>query len=151
MYVVKADYKGRITTTLLDQIIQEGASDGTDVLQTASKTAEDTVASACGVLYNISDELTKAGTYRNFLILSWCTSIALYWIYQRIDDEDVPAKVIKNYEDAINDLEKVSRGTYRLNLPPRETNAGGGSIGDIQTDGIGLRRMGSQKKRESAI
>lgn len=150
MYIVKADYKTIISTPLLDTIIRESENDdGTDLLQVASKIAEDTIITKAGVLYDIMPEFTKAGTDRNFMILSLAISIAGYWLYQRIDDEQVPEKVIKNYNDALTTLEQVSIGKEPMLLPPR--NDGGGSTGGgdegVTTDGTGLRRIGSQPRR----
>lgn len=149
MYVVKADYKSRINIDLLNRILAEGESNGDDLLATASKMAEDTISTLAGVLYNIGNELEKAGAQRNHLILLWALNLATYQVYQRIDDEEVPEKVIKNYDDTMEDLIKVSKGQYPLNLPARVDEPAGGTGGDegVITDGSGLRRMGSQAKR----
>jgi hypothetical protein len=150
MYIVKADYKTIISTPLLDTIIRESENDdGTDLLQVASKIAEDTIITKAGVLYDIMPEFTKAGADRNFMILSLAISIAGYWLYQRIDDEQVPEKVIKNYNDALTTLEQVSIGKEPLLLPPRNDDDGSTGGGDegVTTDGTGLRRIGSQPRR----
>src|SRR5687768_17399491 len=101
MYINKIDYKTRLSSDLLNRIIMEEQSTGEDILETVSKAAEDTITTLAGVLYNVTDEWIKPPEERNGLILSWALSISCYWLYQRIDDEDVPAKVIKNYEDVL--------------------------------------------------
>jgi hypothetical protein len=153
MYVTKADYRGRISTGLLDMIISE---DPTGIIANASKDAEDTILSLAGVLYDVVPEFAKTATARNFYVLKLAINISLYNIYQIADDETIPEKVIKNYDDTINDLTKISIGKMTLNLPPNSTdNSGGsGSIGGDETastTGNGLRRIGSAPKRTHRI
>lgn len=152
MYINKSDYKTRLSTDLLDRIITEGESNGEDILEIVSKIAEDTISTLAGVLYDISSEWNRTLAERNGLILSWALSISCYWMYQRIDDEDVPQKVIKNYEDVLECLEGVSRGKFPLNLPSRREN-GSGSGGEEGTviDGRGLRRIGSRTPRTHSM
>jgi len=154
MYVIKADYKTIISTPLLDTIIKEVETDsGEDILQTVSKIAEDTIGIKAGVLYDIAPELAKTGNDRNFMILSLAIAVAAYWLYQRIDDEEIPAKVVKNYNDAMDSLDEISRGKTPLNLPPRpsEDAAGSGDGEQVVTDGSGLRRIGSQPRRSHQV
>ena len=156
MYVVKSDYKTIISTALLATIIKETDADtGQDILQNLSRIAEDTITIKAGVLYNILPEFSKTGTDRNFMILSLAISIAGYWLYQRIDDEEVPAKVIKNYNDAMNTLDEISRGKEPLNLAPKpsgENNTTESGAGEqVVTDGNGLRRIGSQPRRSHQV
>lgn len=148
MYVTKTDYKRRIDADLLNQIITEGSNNGDDLLADVSKAAEDTIGTLAGVLYDLATEFQNAAAQRNGLVLTWAINIATYELYQRIDDEQVPEKVIKNYDDTMEDLVKVSKGQYPLNLPPKPADPvqGEGTEG-VGTEGAGLRRIGSQKKR----
>ena len=151
MYVVKADYKGRITTTLLDMLINE---DVTAIIAAASKTAEDTIFSLAGMFYDIREEFNHGGSLRNGFLLSMAISIGLYNIYQIADEESIPEKVIKNYDDTMNDLVKISQGKMTLNLPPAPTNGTEGTPGEgetVSTSGIGLRRIGSAPKRTHRV
>lgn len=154
MYLLKTDYAGRITASLLDILIVE---DATGIIASASKEAEDIIASMAGVLYDIAPEFAKLATNRNGYILSLAKSIGLYFIYQRADDEDIPQKVIKNYDDAMNDLERISTGKKVLALPPKPVVAGdsGNTTGEgdeaVATEGEGLRRIGSQLRRSHTV
>ena len=150
MYVTKADYKGKISVGLLDMLLAE---DESNILAMSSKIAEDTIATTAGVLYNVVAEFAKTSTARNYYLLSLAIDIALYNIYQRSDDEQIPEKIIKNHDDALNDLQKISIGKSALNLPSVEnttnitniTNINGSE--NVAADGTGLRRIGSQQKR----
>lgn len=155
MYLEKTDYAGRITMSLLDILIVE---DPANIIAAASKEAEDTIATMAGVLYDIAPELAKTLADRNGYVLSLAKSIGLYFIYQRADDEEIPNKVIKNYDDAMDDLEKISTGKKVLALPAKPVVVnqsgnidGSGSIEGVSTEGQGLRRMGSQLKRSHYI
>ena len=147
------------------------------ILAQASKIAEDTLLSLGGVLYDIPPELLKTGTDRNYYVLALGISIALYEIYQRSDDQDVPEKVIKNHDDALDELAQVSKGKTVLSLPPKPdpvttTNGTGPNVPQVDypgeggipanatEDGLhyqggefitpqlsGLRRVGSQRRR----
>ena len=148
MYIQKTDYAGRITMSLLDILI---AKNPNTILADVSKEAEDTIASMAGVLYDILPEFDKTGATRNGYVLSLAKSIGLYMIYQRADDEQIPEKVIKNYDDAMDDLERISTGKKVLNLPPKPTDEVSGGEEGSTTMGTGLWRMGSQKKRTHQI
>ncbi|MDI3319138.1 phage protein Gp36 family protein [Pinibacter soli] len=161
MYIQKKDYRIRISLALFDLLLQNATqNDQTeeDVLTEASKIAEDTIASFLGNLYDIVPEFSKAGTQRNFYILSLAISIALYNIYQNADDNDIPEKVIKNYDDAMEELLNLSKGKTNLDLPAKSTgstddNGNNGSSNGANgpeiavQDGSGLRRFGSNPKR----
>jgi len=157
MYVTKTDYKGRITIDLLNLLLAE---DEASILADASKTAEDTIASQVNTIYSVNAELQKSGAARNFFILNMAVSIALYYIYQRADDNDVPEKVIKNYDDVMDALAAISKGKQTLDLPARsdtDTNTtssnatgdiyNGNPVETVTISGKGLRRWGSNPKR----
>ncbi|MGN6604551.1 MAG: phage protein Gp36 family protein [Ginsengibacter sp.] len=155
MYVEQTDYKGRISSSLLDILIAE---DPAGIIADASAEAEGTIATFAGVLYDIAPELAKTAAARNGYLLSLAKSIGLYFIYQRADDEDVPEKVIKNYDDAMHDLEKISIGKKLLALPPVPVVVGESGVTDgtdtvegVGTQGVGLLRIGSQTKRTHQI
>jgi hypothetical protein len=150
MYVEKADYKGRIETSLLNMIVAE---DEGAILAAANDIASSTISTKAGVVYNIAAELLKVGAARNGYILGIAKSIATYEVYMRIDSESIPSKVIKRYEDDMDELEKVSKGKDVLDLPKKSEGDESVTPGDdtVGTTGHGLRRMGSLKKRTHTI
>lgn len=143
MYLKKEDYRGRITAELLDQITGQTTEERDNVLADADKSARDIIDSYVGVLYTTSAEFSKTGAERNYQILNWAINIALYLLYQKISDYEVPEKIIKNYDDTIEDLQKISMGKTRINLPPIEPTE--------QDPSVGLRRIGSSEKRSHNI
>lgn len=152
MYLHYNDYQLRISLDLLNILIaQAGATDDANtILISADKIAMDTIKTKAGVLYDLTAELQKNGNERNGYLISLALSIALYEVYMRSDDEEIPPKVIKNYEDALDALDKIANGKDVLDLPPKIADNGSGTPGDgetVGTMGNGLRRLGSQKKR----
>ena len=147
MYILKADYLSRVQTDVFNMVLESAQGNETQILTDASKTAEDIIRTHTGHLYDIDVELAKAGTTRNYQVLSWAISIALYMIYQRIDDVDVPEKVIKNYDDTIEELKDVSKARVPLNLPAIQA----GEDVPENTQGVGIIRMGSAKPRTHRI
>ncbi len=150
MYIVKIDYKSRISKELLNLILTRIVADaeGEDeaaILTDTSKTAVDMITGYACKLYDITPEFSKTGTARNYQILNWAINIALYLIYQRIEDYDVPAKVVKNWDDTTEDLQKLSVGKFQINLPPAPSADGGN--GNNEGTGTGLRRIGSATPR----
>jgi len=164
MYIEKQDYQLRIRLDLLDILLENistalGGNEltPTAILQAANKIATDTIATKAGVLYNVVDELAKTADARNGYLIALGISIGLYEIYQRADDEQIPEKVIKNYNDALNVLDAIAKGKEVLDLPPKVSDGesnNGGQPGDGEsavTSGTGLRRIGSAPKRSHRI
>lgn len=151
MYLVKTDYAARISMALLDILIAENPQ---AIIEATSNEAQSTIATFVGVLYDIAGELAKTGADRNGYILSLAKSIGLYFIYQRADNETIPEKVIKDYDDAMKALEKISTGSKVVDLPPKVVVVGEGTEGTTDnagTEGTGLRRMGSATKKTHQI
>ena len=154
MYLQKQDYQIRIRLDLLDILLENisefaggDAETPADILAAADKIATDTLRSKLGVLYNVVDELNKTGSDRNGYLISLAISIGLYEIYQRADDEEIPPKVIKNYNDAMDTLDNIANGKDSIDLPAKiddDTNTPPGM-------GVGLRRIGSAPKRSHWI
>lgn len=151
MYVVKKDYAGRISLELLNMILSDSGATEAELLAQASTTAEGMLTSLAGVLYDIAPELAKTGSDRNGLLLKYAKDIATYELYQRIDDYQIPEKAIKNYNDAVDALEKIAQGKVPLSLPLKDAGDGGTGTGgegeNASLQGRGLLRIGSQTKR----
>jgi len=155
MYIQKEDYRTRITSELLKMVTEQDGGLEEDILSDADKFATGIIATYAGVLYDINSEFDKSGADRNYLILGWGVNIAVYILYQRIADEQVPDKVIKNYDDTINDLQALSKGNLPVNLPPVTDSTGSGPAtsgdGSITLQNTGLRRMGSRTPRSHIL
>jgi hypothetical protein len=134
MYITDSDFRTRITDQKLALLIQSDSS----ILEDSDRIATDTIKGYLGAIYDLSAEFAKKGTARNYLIVNWAVNIALYIIYQRRPDADVPQKVIKNHDDTISELADISKGKASVNIT-RLTS----SEGTV----IAKRRIGSAKPR----
>lgn len=147
MYVQKTDYRSYLTIQLLDMVTEQVEGEENPILSDASAFAEGIIKTYTGSLFDITGELAKTGSDRNYLVLSWAVHIAVYVIHQRIADDTVPEKVIKNYDDTIADLQRVSAGKLPLNLPPTPSTM------DPETGSAytGLRRINSDTPRSHRL
>lgn len=140
LYIKDTDYKGRISQDLLNMAIEED----NDILIYVSKVAQDSLKGYLGHLYDIDPELIKTGLDRNFQLLSWALSIAVYHIFLRLPDVDMPEKVKTDYDECLGDLENISKGRFTINLSPVQDT-------EPEGQGDGLRRMGSTPPRTHRI
>lgn len=155
MYLQKNDYKIRIRLNLLDLLLESIADNNVtanEILEDADKIACDTIETKVSVLYSTDGEYSKTDNQRNGYILSLALSIALYEIYQRADDYEIPEKIVKNFNDAMDALDAIASGKAPIGLDPkRDNNTNNGGNEDTQIQGNGLRRIGSTPKRSHRI
>ncbi|MDY0102816.1 MAG: DUF1320 family protein [Lentimicrobium sp.] len=142
-YITENDYKGRITADLLSLATE----DDPDVLIFCDKIAVDSISGYIGHIYDVGGEFAKTATDRNFQLLGWALGIAIYNIFLRLPDVDMPEKIKTEYDQLITDLQDIGRGKFNVNLPP----VSGTDPETPDETGSGLRRMGSDKKRSHKI
>lgn len=113
-FIVKADYLHQIKTYKLDQIIE--ATDST--LDLAEDEAIGIILEMLSSRYDMNLEFAKSGANRNKALLRWVKCLTIYYIYERIPDAMVPERVVKNYEDTMEMLNKISDGKMNTTLAP---------------------------------
>lgn len=119
-FIDKADYERKIRTYKLDQIIDSDDA----LLEDAELAAVQKVSDYLYQHYDVDQVFAQTGTDRHKSILEWCKHIVLYMIFERIEDELVPERVIKNYDDSIKTLEKIMSGDMAINLPRKQDPEG---------------------------
>lgn len=67
--------------------------------------------------YQIDAELAKTSTARNAMLVRYSLSIAVYGLYSKIPDEEIPERVVKDYDDAMEDIRLISQGKLSSTLP----------------------------------
>jgi phage gp36-like protein len=138
MYVEKTDYRTRITMNRLDLLTEKDPA----ILEDANKFAIDIISGHLGKIYDLEGEFTKTLGARNGMVLIWAINIATYLIYQRAADNDVPEKVIKNYDDTLKILGEVSNGKRPVNLVRLSESSG---------EPVTMRRIGSLAPRSHSL
>lgn len=142
MYIKIEDYKSQITAELLDIVTEAEAS----LLKQADKFATDTIDGYIGHRYDLSTEYAKTEYDRNYQVLTWAIYLSLYNLFHRVADTRVPEKVIKDYDDTIEELKQIGSGKVNVNLELKiiTDNEGVDSVNN-------LRRIGSEPRRSHHI
>lgn len=96
--------------------------------------------------YAIDEEYAKLGEERNKSLIFHIKNIALYILFERIEDDDVPERIIKNYNDTMEYLMEVSKGKMAIDLPLKEEDTDGDGIVDAPTTKF---RAGGEKRRRN--
>ena len=66
----------------------------------------------CNKIFHEVDQHAKHRSVKRWLIV-----ITLYYVYERIPDALVPARIVKNYDDIITILTNISDGKGVVDLP----------------------------------
>lgn len=126
MFIEKTD----ITATGIHGEILESLTRNTD------QTVEDVIAFAIDEMggylssrYDVTEIFNKTGSNRNGSIMQFCIDITLYHIHTKGNPNVIPDIRVKRYDDAIDWLKGVQRGTINpVGLPLKEDENGYSSI-----------------------
>lgn len=66
--------------------------------------------------YDLDVEFAKTGDDRHRNLLRWMLNITVYFIYERIPDNEVPERVVKNYDDTIAEIKAIEQGKRNTSL-----------------------------------
>jgi phage gp36-like protein len=119
-WITSDDYKTKVTDQRLNMIIE----DDTTILDAAESTAIANVQDALHTKYDIDVIFASVGDDRPKQVLRWCVNLAVYYIYERIPDKLIPDRVIRNYENTLEVLDKIADGKYSVNLPHLQDEEG---------------------------
>ena len=143
-YLTQDDAQSSIRDHDLEHILDHmNSGNSIDSFDLAAQEAQSIVRDYL-IKYDIDTELDKTGTDRHRSIIFYIKNICLYVIYERIEDDQVPERIIKNYDDTIETLREISKGKLTIGLPlaPVDTD------GDGEPDGYRTKfRGGSEPKR----
>lgn len=111
-FITKADYYTGKRQQVIDQLIDDDDS----LLDEAEKDAIDLVTTKLHH-YDTETIFSQVGDDRDRTVLRWCKYIALYYLYNRTDDAFIPESVVKNYDDTMDQLDRLSNAREFLDLP----------------------------------
>jgi phage gp36-like protein len=122
-YIQPKDYNGNIKPELLKQLTgTTNVQQPSQAQVTAEDTAISTIRSYIGGRYNCDLIFTAwdgIGTDpRNLHMVSCVIKLALYHLYSQTGMQDVPEHRKVQYDDTIQWLKDVGRGTITTELPP---------------------------------
>lgn len=115
MYLTEDDYKNSIKDYRLQQIIDND----TTKLDFATDIAVSTVKDYLNDLYRTDIIFSKTGAQRDSNVVRWTLMLAIYYLYDRIEDNLVPERIIKNHDDTIAHLKLIALGKINANLPKK--------------------------------
>lgn len=114
-WLEKADMKTTIRTYRLDEILDNEEDNA--IFDEAAATAEELVKDRLVDHFDTNTIFNTSGSGRPKNVLQWVKYLTLYLVYERIPDELVPERVVKNYDDTLKFLDKVAEGRVSINLP----------------------------------
>ena len=106
------DFKHKISTNVLNQITDLD----TDVLDDAESSSLGLIKDSLSKQYDFVFELAQTGTARHTNLLRWTLNLTLYFAYERIPDNNVPERIVKNYDDTVADINLIERGKKQTTL-----------------------------------
>jgi len=133
IFLTEADFNTRINQAILSQI----TGDDSTQLDNAEAMAIGVVKDMLSGNYDIVTEITNTGSDRHAPLVSWLLSLACYTLYSAIPDNEVPDRIVKDYDDAMATLHNIARGKQPTTLT------------SVTVDGVSKRvfRMGSNSAR----
>lgn len=131
-YLTQDDIQSSMRDGRLRQILDSYSDDVTpeSIFESASKEAGGLLVDHL-MHYQIMEEFEKTGDDRSTSVIFHMKNIVIYILYDRIPDDDVPAKVIKNYNDTMETLGEISKGKLNINLPKALIDIDGDGEGDV--------------------
>ena len=142
-FISKDDYAYHMRTYKLDQILEEEELDEDLILDTAEEEALAMIDKHLADKYDMNIVLSQTGANRNKVILRWAKLLVIYYIYERVPDGMVPERVIKNYNEVMEQLRRVEDGKASVSGLPPKTEADEHGINQPVT----RRRWGSVPAR----
>ena len=135
IFLKETDFVNKLDENVKAQLLN-GSADAFDMAeQTAIAAIEDSLSS----LYNLNAEFAKLDEERHRSLIKWCLNLSMYDLYERIPDNDLPPRVVKNYDDTIELLGKIETGKRTTTLERIVDEATGKTKTSI--------RWGSDKRR----
>lgn len=110
-FLETTDFNGIIGANTLNSL--RGADDVN--LATAEKLAI-TELDPLRAKFNIPVELVKSGDSRNGLLIRLMIHITAYYLFNTVDDNDIPERITENYNTQIKNIAKIAAGSMECTL-----------------------------------
>ena len=133
-YINAADWTAFIREDTAGYVTQQDLS----IRDTAEEMAVQQVRDALYPYYDVDGIFAKTGDDRDKNVFRWVMCLALYHLYRRVPDVNIPDRVVTDYDDIVEILRRISDGKMSVQLD-RLTDA----------DGVVLTKFqyGSMKKQ----
>lgn len=118
MFITDDDYLPYIKDTNLTRMIEADPA----VRETAEDTALAVVRDSLHALYDTAAIFGATGNDRNRQLVRWVIALALYYMYERLPANIMPARVRDNYQEVMAFLKDIEDGKKPMVLPRRKDN-----------------------------
>lgn len=118
-FITKDDYRSTIKTYRLDQLLADESHSPENIMADAEEEAIAVVRDALVAYYDVDTIFAQVGSARAKNVLRWTRCLALYFMFQRVPDDLVPERVVKDYDDCMEMLDAISDGKRSVDLPPK--------------------------------
>lgn len=136
MFVTKEDIKGVIGEKRFTAI----TIDPPDAVDAHIQWAMDVVADKL-IRFDIKAVFAQRGELRNTIVVQWIVDLALYRLYEKVADRQIPERIVKNYDDVQLLIGQIGIGKAATSLPLLESDSNSESAPKTQF------RWGSVKPR----
>ena len=120
VFLTKPDFDSKLSTNILEQIT--GGDDA--LLDMAEKTATGIITDLLSGMYDLTAEFAKTEGERHDNLMNWMLNLSTYLLYDRIPDDEVPERVVKDHDDTMESLHLIARGKLPTTLIPIEISEG---------------------------
>jgi len=100
------DFYFKVSQNILDQITEAQNT----LVDDAEAQAIALIKDALDQKYDMQTEFAKTGTDRNLNLLRWVLNLSVYFLYQRVPDDQVPERVVKDYDDTRDEIKLIEQG-----------------------------------------
>ena len=112
IFLTTIDFVLKVSDDIRNQITNSNDS----ILDDAEQTAMAIIQDAFFDKYDLDTEFAKTGDDRHSNLLRWMLNLVLYFIYERVPDNQVPERVVKNYDDTISEIKFIEQGKRNTSL-----------------------------------
>lgn len=112
-FIELSDYLFKIRENRLEEVIDDNEAIVNDAEQEAIATIDD----ALHKDYDTDAIFLATGDDRSKTVLKWAKHIVLYNIFERVPDNLVPERIVKNYDDTMKTLDEIAKGNRSVKLP----------------------------------
>lgn len=112
-FILESDFKGIIGPNTLASL--RGAADEN------LDSAEDLALSELNPLranFDIDTELSRTGDDRNEVLVRMVVHITVYYLFNAVEDNDIPERVETNYNNQLKAIEKIATGKLSSTIDP---------------------------------
>ena len=111
-FLTDDDFTTKISEDIKDQIT---GSDDT-VAETAETSAKAVIEDAFFNRFDMEAEFAETGADRHDNLIRWMLNLTVYFLYARIPDNQIPERVVKDYDDTMKEIALIEQGKRNTSL-----------------------------------